>query len=509
MLFNSAEFLFVFLPIVLAGVALLHRWKGREAVLLWLAVASVFFYGWWSPAQVPLLIGSVVANFWLGQKLQTPDSGKHGWLLTAGVALNLGLLGYYKYWHFLVTTAAQVCGQDWHSVPLELPPGISFYTFHQLTYLLQCRAGKTEGTSFRHYLLYVTFYPQLIAGPIVRPYEMLPQLRATRPRAFEWSELSVGFTLLVIGLFKKMVIADHVAAWVGPVFDQAALAGPVAMLDAWVAVLAYTFQLYFDFSAYSDMALGLALMLGVRMPANFFSPYKATSIIDFWRRWHITLSLFLRDYLYIPFGGSRKGPLRRHVNLLLVMIIGGFWHGAGWTFGLWGLWHGLCLVINHLWRQTGWSARVPRLLALPSSWALTFLAVILGWTIFRAPDLRAAKHMLMSLGGASGWEIPAGWLVKLPALAKLGIEGRSDWAVFSGPVQVATLGILLLAVLVLPNAIQLTKGGFTPPNEASLPEGKTLFSWQPGWRWALVLGILAALSLLNLGKLSEFLYFQF
>jgi hypothetical protein len=245
------------------------------------------------------------------------------------------------------------------------------------------------------------------------------------------------------------------------------------------------------------------------MPANFFSPYQATSIIDFWRRWHITLSLFLRDYLYIPFGGSRKGPVRRHVNLLLVMIIGGFWHGAGWTFGLWGLWHGLCLVINHLWRQTGWSARVPRLLALPSSWALTFLAVILGWTIFRAPDLRAAKHMLMSLGGASGWEIPAGWLVKLPALAKLGIEGRSDWAVFSGPVQVATLGILLLAVLVLPNAIQLTKGGFTPPNEASLPEGKTLFSWQPGWRWALVLGILAALSLLNLGKLSEFLYFQF
>jgi len=504
MLFNSAIFLFIFLPVVLAVFGMAFRRLGLEAAWTWLALASVFFYGWWNPAHVPLLLVSVTANYWLGRRLAMPDDGGHRWLLAAGVIVNLGLLGFFKYWHFLAGNVVALFGGTWEGQLLELPLGISFYTFHQLTYLLHCRAGRAQGTTFRHYALYVTFFPQLIAGPIVRPMEMLPQLREPRDRAFRWPDLSVGAALFSIGLFKKMVVADHVAVWVGPVFDNPAAAGGVALLDAWVAVLAYTFQLYFDFSAYSDMALGLARMFGVSLPGNFFSPYKALSIVDFWRRWHITLSLFLRDYLYIPLGGNRKGPARRNVNLLLVMVIGGFWHGAGWTFGLWGFWHGLCLLVNHAWAKHG--LRLPK----PAAWALTFLAVIVGWTLFRAPSLPVAGSLLGSLFGGSGLEIPAGWLAKLPWLTSLGVTGRSEWLVFSGPGQIAALGLLLAAVLCLPNALQITAGAFTPSNNASLPTAPaTRLCWCPNLRWAVLTGVMAALALLHLGKLSEFLYFQF
>jgi D-alanyl-lipoteichoic acid acyltransferase DltB (MBOAT superfamily) len=510
MLFNSAIFLFAFLPVVMLGFGLIFRRFGLESAWLWLAAASVFFYGWWNPVHVPLLLVSVSANFWLGKRLALPDDGGHRWLLTGGVIVNLGLLGWYKYWHFFASNAAALLGWHYEGAPLELPLGISFYTFHQLTYLLHCRAGRAQGTTFRHYLLYVTFFPQLIAGPIVRPMEMLPQLRQPRARAFRWDDLSVGFTLLSIGLFKKMVVADTVAVWVGPVFDQAPAGVPVPLLDAWTAVLAYTFQLYFDFSAYSDMALGLAKIFGVNLPGNFFSPYKALSIVDFWRRWHITLSLFLRDYLYIPLGGNRKGPARRNINLMLVMVIGGFWHGAGWTFGLWGFWHGLCLLINHAWSRAGISPRMPRLPRVVLSWALTFLAVIVGWTLFRAPNLETAWSLLQSLFGKGGVELPATWLQRLPALAALGITPRTDWLVFSGAAQIATLGILLLAVLCLPNALQLTAAAFQPSNAASLPQvPPPRLQWRPSRAWAVAIGIMLTIALLHLGKLSEFLYFQF
>ncbi len=511
MLFNSAAFLFGFLPVVLFLFGWLHDRFGREAGWLLLAVASVIFYGWWNPIHVPLLLGSVVANFWLGRQLGCSDQVRKALLLTAGVLVNLGLLGYYKYWHFIASNLASVMGQSWHVLPLELPPGISFYTFHQLAYLMQCRACNTQGTSFKHYLLYVTFFPQLIAGPIVRPHEMLPQLQAERKKAFRWDELSLGLTLLIIGLFKKMVIADHVAVWVAPVFDQAARVGAVSFLDAWISALAYTFQLYFDFSAYSDMAVGLALMMGIRMPANFYSPYKATSIVDFWRRWHITLSLFLRDYLYIPLGGNRKGKLRQHLNLIVVMVIGGFWHGAGWTFGLWGLWHGICLLVNHAWHQNAPAMRLPRWFTTSLSWCLTLLAVIAGWVLFRAPDMKTAWRILSSMVGAQGVEVPAGWLDKLPLLAKLGLGTRSDWVVFSGPVQIATLGLLMFAVLALPNAVQLTAGSFAPINMGAVPAVRIpkMLEWKPNLGWAVIISVMLVASLLYLTRVSEFLYFQF
>ncbi len=510
MLFNSGIFLFAFLPLAMLGFALAFRWRGLEAAWTWLALASVAFYGWWNPVHVPLLIASVSVNFLLARQLsRLGDAAGSRWLLVAGVVINLGLLGWYKYWHFFATTVAACFGHEWHGQPLELPLGISFFTFHQLTYLLHCRAGHDQGTSFRHYLLYVTFFPQLIAGPIVRPHEMLPQLRQPRGRAFAWPDLSVGLTLLSLGLFKKMVVADSVAVWVAPVFDHVHDVSQVAMLDAWVAVLAYTLQLYFDFSGYSDMALGLARMFGVSLPANFFSPYKACSIVDFWRRWHITLSSFLRDYLYIPLGGGRKGPLRRSMNLVLVMFIGGLWHGAGWTFALWGLWHGFCLLINHTWTQTGLTQRLPRLPGIVFAWSLTFLAVITGWTLFRSPDLSSAISLAKSLFGLNGAQLPAGWLERLPLLGKIGVSAHADWLVFTGPVQLATLMALLLASVALPNTLQITRNVFTPPNQVGLPDEATRCVWQPSLRWAVMTGAALTLALLHLGRVSEFLYFQF
>ena len=509
MLFNSAIFLFVFLPICMLGFGVAFRRWGLEAAWTWLAAASMFFYGWWNPSHVPLLLISVSSNYWLGRKLALPDQGNHRWLLTMGVLVNLGLLAWFKYWHFIASNVASLIGLSWHGETLELPLGISFYTFHQLTYLLHCRAGRAVGTTFRHYLLYVTFFPQLIAGPIVRPMEMLPQLREQRHRAFRWEDVSIGFTLLSIGLFKKMVIADHVARWVGPVFDQASQVASIAMLDAWVAVLAYTLQLYFDFSAYSDMALGLAKVFGVSLPGNFYSPYKALSIVDFWRRWHITLSLFLRDYLYIPLGGNRKGEARRNLNLLIVMVIGGFWHGAGWTFGVWGLWHGLALLVNHAWMKSATSKRLNGTLGILFSWSVTFLTIVIGWTFFRALDLQGAFTILKGMVGGSGLELPAAWLDRLPFLKVLGLSGRSEWLIFESPWQILQLLALLAATLYLPNAIQIASGSLTPSNQASLPSQPSRWCWKPTLGWACVTALMLAIALLHLGRLSEFLYFQF
>lgn len=510
MLFNSPLFIFAFLPLAMIGFALAFRRGGMNLAWAWLALASVIFYSWWNPVHTPLLLASVCANYCLGRRLSQPDGGAHKWLLTAGVVVNLGLLGGFKYWHFAASSLASLFGRDWQGTVPELPLGISFYTFHQLTYLFHCRAGRARDASFRDYLLYVTFFPQLIAGPIVRPMEMLPQLRTRRDTAFRWEDISIGLTLLSIGLFKKMVVADHVAQWVGPVFDQDGQGVSVAFLDAWVAALSYTFQLYFDFSAYSDMALGLAKLFGVNLPGNFFSPYKACSIVDFWRRWHITLSLFLRDYLYIPLGGNRKGELRRCCNLLVVMIIGGFWHGAGWTFGIWGLWHGVCLLVNHAWSQSRLGQIWSRWPVSVFSWALTFFAVIIGWVLFRAPGIGHAFSLLVSMFGGTGIEVPANWLKRMPWLEFLGIGSRSDWLVFSGTGQILTLLVLLGAVLLLPNSLQIMRQVFVPPNAQALPDGgRTRLVWRPGRTWALVSGGMLTIALLHLGKVSEFLYFQF
>ncbi len=336
MLFNSLVFIFCYLPLTLGGFFILGR-RSPLAAAAWLALASLFFYGWWNPVYVGLLAASMVFNYALGVRIVRGARG----LLTFAIVSNLALLAYYKYANFFVDNLNAAAGTGISLGTIILPLGISFFTFTQIAFLVDAYQGKAREYSFVHYCLFVTYFPHLIAGPILHHAEMMPQFAQRQTYRPDYDKLAAGVTLFVLGLTKKVLIADEVGGYVAPFFDAARSGAALTFLEAWCGALAYTFQLYFDFSGYSDMAVGLSLMFGVRLPINFHSPYKAVNIIEFWRRWHMTLSRFLRDYLYVPLGGSRKGPARRYINLLLTMLLGGLWHGAGWTFVLWGAaaWH--------------------------------------------------------------------------------------------------------------------------------------------------------------------------
>ena len=354
MLFNSFLFLFVFLPATLLGFFLIGRYS-RPLAALWLFAASLFFYGWWNPAFTFLLLASIAFNYSVGTALAREHARRRAasgsWLLGVGVCANLGLLAYYKYANVFIQGGNAVLGTGWQIESIVLPLGISFYTFTQIAFLVDAHRGEAGEFDFIRYGLFVTYFPHLIAGPVLHHKEMMPQFALAQTYRPHWANLSVGLTILAIGLFKKVVLADGVASFASPVFKAASEGASVTFLEAWVGALAYTFQLYFDFSGYSDMAIGLSLLFGVKLPLNFDSPYKAANIIDFWRRWHMTLSRFLRDYLYFPLGGNRKGPARRHLNLLITMVLGGLWHGAGLTFVMWGALHGFYLIVNHAWRR--------------------------------------------------------------------------------------------------------------------------------------------------------------
>lgn len=352
MLFNSYIFIFCFLPIVMIGFFGLAR-ISRAFAVSWLALASVFFYGYWNPTYVGLLLGSIIFNYKMGMWITKADAQDDKVLkkrlLTFAITGNLLLLIYYKYANFFVTNVNSLIGTDWSFNNLILPLGISFFTFTQIAYLVDTFQGKVKEYNFSHYLLFVTYFPHLIAGPVLHHKQMMPQFNATATYRISLENIAIGLTFFSIGLAKKVLLADNLAEYATPVFTAADTGVPVQFFGAWVGALAYTFQLYFDFSGYSDMAIGISKMFGVNLPINFNSPYKAQSIIEFWRRWHISLSQFLREYLYFPLGGNRKGPTRRYINLLITMVLGGLWHGANWTFVIWGGLHGLYLCINHFW----------------------------------------------------------------------------------------------------------------------------------------------------------------
>src|SRR5882757_9443556 len=350
MLFNSPVFLFLFLPLTLAGFFLLARLSGRNAALAFLLLACLLFYAYSSLFNGVLLLTSILVNFAFGYAIAQFRQSSRLWLL-GGVVINVAVIGYFKYAGFLVAGINDVFSAAFIVPHVALPLGISFYTFEQISYLVETRQSGHSERSLARYALFVSFFPHLIAGPIIRPHQLLPQLSNPALGRFDWQNLAVGTTFLLFGLFKKVILADGIAAYSTPVFTAAASGGTPGFANAWGAALAYSFQIYFDFSGYSDMAIGLSLMFGIVLPFNFNSPYKATSIIDFWRRWHITLSLFLRDYVYIPLGGNRHGPVRRYANVLITMLIGGLWHGANWTFVAWGGLHGLFLLGNHAWRN--------------------------------------------------------------------------------------------------------------------------------------------------------------
>ena len=357
-----------------------------------LVLSSLFFYSWWNIAYLPLIVGSIVFNYYLGLKLsaKSPKLPKRV-ILVFGIFVNLTLLGYFKYSDFLISNVNFIFGKQIEYLNLLLPLAISFFTFQQITYLADSAnsaGGRAARYSFLDYCLFVTFFPQLIAGPIVHHKEMMPQFANIRNRVLNYKNLALGVFIFSIGLFKKVVIADAFASWATNGFDKAEV---LTFFEAWATSLSYTFQIYFDFSGYCDMAIGTALFFNIKLPVNFNSPYKALDIQDFWRRWHITLGRFLRDYIYIPLGGNRRGKLRTYVNLMTVFIIGGIWHGASWTFVFWGFLHGCALVIYRFWNGLGF--RLNRFVA----WFITFNFVNIAWIFFRAKEFKDATKVLKGM----------------------------------------------------------------------------------------------------------------
>lgn len=515
MLFNSYEFIFMFFPVTVLGYFLIARYLTLELALGFLVLASLFFYGWWEPAYLLLILFSIAFNFAVGQFVAA--GGQRAKLvLIIGVAVNLGLLGYFKYANFFLDNLNAVLGTDWNIGRVFLPLAISFFTFQQISYLVDAYRGKTREYNFLHYSLFVCFFPQLIAGPIVHHAEILPQFMRRENLSPRWSNFAVGLSIFSIGLFKKTVIADSLSVYVSPVYDSG---GDVDFFRAWGSTLAYTFQLYFDFSGYSDMAIGAARIFGIRLPLNFFSPYKSTSIIEFWRRWHITLSRFLRDYLYIALGGNRKGRVRRHVNLFVTMLLGGLWHGAGWPFVVWGALHGGYLMINHAWRHLlqRFLGRIPEGKAYGGvCWLITFVAVVFSWVYFRSPTLETANRIALAMLGFSGFEIPAGIIARSGDLGST----MTDWGIVAvhggGAVFVWNYLWVLAAgaaALLLPNVAQVFCR-FDPvlyESPAAFREIRCVDGPRYDYhlRWAVGVAVAAVASLLTLQQVSEFLYFQF
>jgi alginate O-acetyltransferase complex protein AlgI len=503
MLFNSQGFIFVFFPLVLCGFFLVGA-RSPRAAAGFLALASLFFYGWWSTQALPLLLASVCANYAFGLRLTPAREGderaRKAWLVVA-LVVNLGLLAVFKYANFFIANvSAGLVAAGLAPLPVldtVLPIGISFYTFTQIAFLVDCWQGKVRERGFVHYLLFVTYFPHLIAGPVLHHAQMMPQFAdpATyRPHA---NKLALGLAIFTLGLAKKLLIADPMGQYADLVFDGARQGQAPLLFTAWLGTLAYTLQIYFDFSGYSDMAVGLSMCLGVQLPLNFHSPYKAHSIAEFWRRWHISLSTFLRDYLYVPLGGNRKGPVRRYANLFLTMLLGGLWHGAAWTFVAWGALHGLFLTVNHLWAARVRRHAEPGPLARLLGWLLTMVCVMVAWVLFRADGMPAALTMYKGMLGLHG--------APLQAFAEPGTALPYPLTDF---LWLASTGVFIC--LALPPAITLScwvprvrvLAGHPRLGTARIGNLLTVLS-------ATATVALLGASLLRMGKYSPFLYFQF
>ncbi len=391
MLFNSQVFILGFLPCVLAlyYLAAGRQWL-RQAVLIG---ASLVFYGWWDVRFVPLLAGLTLTN-WL--VVRAYGRWRQDAWLVGGVVMNLAVLAVFKYADFAAGSAAALLGASHQAWGIVLPLGISFFTFQKISYLMDLRRGDRHVYGLQEFAAFVTFFPQLIAGPLVRHNEIIPQFALDPRRPAVWENLTRGSALFLIGLAKKAAIADTVALVCDPIYTRVAAGAHPNLAEAWAASGTYMLQIYFDFSGYSDMAIGLGLMFGLRLPINFAGPYRSTSIREFWRRWHITLSRFLRDYVYIPLGGNRAGAGRQAVNVVATMLLGGLWHGAAWTFVAWGGLHGVALAVNGAWDRAGW--RMPRI----GGWLLTTFFVLCGWVLFRSPDFATAARMFAGMAGSGG-----------------------------------------------------------------------------------------------------------
>lgn len=507
MLFNSYEFLFVFLPISLAGFFVLAR-IGTRFAAAWLGLASLGFYGFWNPKFVALLLASIATNFAFGVLIGRQRAMRDAKpLLTIAVCANLALLFYFKYANFFLDNVNTLSGWELNIGTVVLPLGISFFTFTQIAFLVDTYRGKADEADFINYLLFVTFFPHLIAGPVLHHGQMMPQFRKVETYRWNPQDVAKGAAIFIIGLAKKVLIADSLAEYATPVFNAVAQGQKLQFLEAWVGALAYTLQLYFDFSGYSDMAVGLALMFGIRIPINFNSPYKAASIIEFWRRWHITLSTFLRDYLYIPLGGSRRGELRRFLNLFVTMVLGGLWHGANWTFVVWGALHGALLMANHGLHVVGIRLdRVQGLWSMPLhvvATALTFILVVYAWVFFRSDSIGNAWSIVQSMTLVHGISVTPTLAAHWPQILSEG--GFFPATRLAGSSAVPLIAAGLTIVFFLPNSQELVLETKQRWCRFILRRADGEF----GLRAGLALGCVLAVSIWSLTRASEFLYFQF
>jgi len=488
MLFNSYEFIFAFLPITFFIYFYLNHKRLTKASKGFLVFSSLFFYSWWNIAYLPLILSSMLFNYVIGNSLSKyKEDIKHRFskksILLFGIIANVALLGYFKYADFFIENFNLFSGANIELLHLLLPLAISFFTFQQIAYLVDSYRGETKEYDFLNYALFVTFFPQLIAGPIVHHKEMMPQFANNRNKVINYKNIAMGLFIFSIGLFKKVVIADTFAVWATAGFDTATT---LNLFEAWATSLSYTFQLYFDFSGYVDMAIGAALLFNIRLPINFNSPYKALNIQDFWRRWHITLSRFLRDYIYIPLGGNKKGSFRTYSNLMATFVIGGFWHGAGWTFIFWGFLHGAALAIHRVWQNLGFK------MWTWLAWLITFNFVNIAWVFFRAKEWDDAIKVLSSMFSLNNVVLHPMFESRLSSLKSYGVTfGKMFGSISGSKFTVVAIIVALLLVVLFKNSME--------KRDTFILNYKTL--------------ILSAICLvggiLSLNKVSEFLYFNF
>ena len=389
MLFNSYEFIFLFLPITLVIYFTLNRFDKNRLAKGWLVLASLYFYSYFNKKYLILIVASIGVNYFVGKLLEEKkDVVVRKVLLICGVVFNVGMIGYYKYYDFFVENINYIFKTNLPLLHILLPLGISFFTFQQLSFVIDSYYRKNLRYDFLSYALFVTFFPQLIAGPIVLPTEMLPQFESEENKKINWANMNRGLYIFSIGLAKKVIIADSIASFANAGFD---MMESLNFVEAWLTSISYTLQLYFDFSGYCDMAIGIGLMFNILLPINFNSPYKSTNIQEFWQKWHMTLGRFLANYLYIPLGGNRKGEKRTLLNLLIVFLVSGIWHGAGWNFIIWGMLHGICILIHRVWKNS------KRKMNKFIGWLITMNLVNIFWVFFRAKDLASAFKVIKGM----------------------------------------------------------------------------------------------------------------
>ena len=506
MLFNSFEFIFVFLPVCAVVYHVALGALGRRAAMAWLIAASLFFYGYERPAFSALLAASVLFNYAVGAALARGRGGRA--LLVFGVAANLGILAYFKYFNFFINPMSVEAGHGFATVNLLLPAGISFYTLERIAHLVEHSRGRAGAPDFLSFCGAATFFPRLTAGPIVYHNELIPQMQSNERAGVSIQDISVGITMFAIGLFKKEFLAASAAPIVDIVFKHAGAGDAITIFEAWAAAFAFVIQIFFDFSGYTDMAMGCARIFGFRLPVNFNRPFAAADIIDFWRRWHITLSRFLRDYVYFPLGGGRRGAARRYVNIMITMLLCGLWHGSGWNFIAWGVAFGGVVVATHAWRRVRPRPDAPGMLRGQFQIALTFIIVAAAGVLFRAETMRAAADMFHAMFGFNGVSLP-------PELA--GALGFARGFIqFNGltttgmnlPGALLTLTALYAACRLLPTTQEFLARfdpalGFEPAHAARGPR------WAPSWQWALPMAAIAVAGLCGLFDVSHFIYFRF